>query len=120
AMPRAALLAVLLLLQQQIAPVPPLPPAFDEWLKGVRTEALTRGIKPATLDSAFDGLQPLPIVVERDRSQAELVFSLDKYLRQHLTAKLTLTARKMRTEHADVLKEVADKYGVPPEIVIAV
>ena len=34
---------------QQIPPVPPLPqPPFDEWLSGVRAEALTRGIRDAT------------------------------------------------------------------------
>ena len=28
------------------------------------------------------------------------------------------TAARMRREHADVLKQVQDKYGVPPEIPI--
>jgi membrane-bound lytic murein transglycosylase B len=112
---------VLLLLQQQVSPVPPIAPQlFDEWLSGVRAEALTRGIREATVDQAFAGLEPLPVVVERDRTQAELVLTLDRYLKQHLTKKVVDTAAAMRRAHGDVLKRVQDKYGVPPEVVVAI
>jgi membrane-bound lytic murein transglycosylase B len=112
---------VLLLLQQQVSPVPPTAPQpFDEWLSGVRAEALTRGIREATVDQAFAGLEPLPVVVERDRTQAELVLTLDRYLKQHLTKKVIDTAAAMRRSHADVLKRVQDTYGVPPEVVVAI
>lgn len=117
---RAVLFSVALLLQQ-IPAVPQIPPqSFDEWLSGVRAEALTRGIRQSTIDAAFAGLEPLPVVVERDRTQAELVLTLDRYLQQHLTKKVIDTAARMRHEHADVLKQVRDKYGVPPEIVVAI
>src|SRR6478672_8993426 len=98
----------LALLFQQIAPVPPLPqPAFDEWLSAVRAEAKTRGISDATLDLAFTGLEPLPVVVERDRTQAEIVETLDHYLRQHVSVKVIATARTRRGEHADLLARVS-------------
>jgi peptidoglycan lytic transglycosylase B len=117
---RAVVLGIVLLLQQQISPVPPLPQPFDEWLAGVRAEALTRGIHEATLDRALTGLEPLPIVVERDRTQAELVLTLDRYLREHLTRKVIDRAAAMRREHATVLKQVQEKYGVPPSIIVAI
>lgn len=115
------LLLGLALFLQQIAPVPPLPqPSFAEWLDGVRAEARTRGIREATIDKALNGLEPLPIVVERDRSQAEIVETLDHYLQQHVSAKVIETARARRAEHAALLEKVAEKYGVPPGIVVAV
>ena len=118
---RAVVVGIALLLQQPIAPVAPLPAQpFDEWLNAVRAEALSRGIRAATVDQAFAGLEPLPVVVERDRTQAELVLTLDRYLQQHLTKKVTNTAVAMRRAHADVLKQVQDKYGVPPGIVVAI
>ena len=119
---RAVIVGVaLLLLQQPIPPAaPPAPQPFDEWLSGVRAEALTRGIREATVDQAFAGLAPLPIVVERDRTQSELVLTLDRYLRQHLTKKTIGTATTMRRSHAPLLKQVEDKYGVPPGIVVAI
>jgi len=115
------LLLGLALLFQQIAPVPQLPrPPFPEWLDGVRAEARSRGISDATIAAALDGLEPLPIVVERDRSQAEIVETLDHYLQQHVSAKVIRTARTRRADHAALLEKVADKYGVPAGIVVAV
>jgi membrane-bound lytic murein transglycosylase B len=118
----AVVLGLAVALQGQIAPVPPLPqpPPFDEWLSGVRAEAKTRGISDATLDTAFAGLEPLPIVVERDRSQAEIVQTLDRYLEQHVSAKVVRNAREKRREHAAVLQKVGAKYGVPSDILVAV
>ena len=118
---RAVIVGIVVLLQQQIPPVAPLPPQpFDEWLSGVRAEAVTRGIREATIDQAFAGLEPLPIVVERDRTQSELVLTLDRYLQQHLTKKVIDTAAAMRRSNAAVLTKVQEKYGVPAEIVIAI
>ena len=111
-------LAVLL---QQIPPVPPLPqPPFDEWLAGVRAEAIARGIRTATVDQALNGLEPVPTVIQRDRTQAEIVQTLDQYLRQRVTNRVVQTAQTMRRTHAKVLQQASEKYGVPPGILIAV
>src|SRR5580765_820428 len=117
----SGLLLGLALLFQQIAPVPEPPqPSFAEWLDGVRAEAKTRGIGEATIDKALNGLEPLPIVVQRDRSQAEIVETLDHYLQQHVSGKVVQTARTRHAEHAALLDKVAAKYGVPPGILVAV
>ena len=115
-----AVLGLVFLLGQRPAPVTPPQPSFEEWLSAVRAEALTRGIAEATLNQALTGLEPLPIVIERDRTQAELVQTLDRYLAQRLSKRVVQTARTMRRNHATVLKNVADKYGVPPGILVAV
>jgi membrane-bound lytic murein transglycosylase B len=115
-----ALLGLALLLQQN-APVTPAPqPPFDEWLSGVRAEAKARGISDGTIDGALTGLEPLAIVVERDRTQAEIVSTLEYYLRQHVSARVVRTARTRRTEHADLLGRVSAKYGVPESVIVAV
>ncbi len=105
----------------QVPAVPPLPqPPFAEWLSVVRAEALSLGIREATLDAALTGLEPVPTVIQRDRSQAEIVQTLDQYLKQRLSKKVVKTALSMRTSHAEVLKHVSEKYGVPPGILVAV
>ena len=118
-----AVLLALALLPVRQTPVPPMSvpqPTFEEWLKGVRDEAKTRGIKDATLDAAFTGLEPLPIVIERDRSQVEVVQPLDRYLDQHVSATVVRTARTKRSEQSSVLQKVSAKYGVPAAILVAV
>ena len=115
------LLALVLLLPQQVPPVSPLPAQpFDEWLNGVRAEALTKGISEATLDRALTGLEPLEIVIQRDRSQAEIVQTLDQYLKQRLARQTIVKAQQERQEHATLLKDVSEKYGVPAGILVAV
>ena len=70
----------------------------------MRAEALTRGIREATLDRALDGLEPVPIVIERDRTQAELVQTLDQYLARRFDEADLRTAQTMRHSHAALLK----------------
>jgi membrane-bound lytic murein transglycosylase B len=111
----------LVLLLAQVAPVPPLPqPSFEEWLSGVRAEGLTRGIREATLDGALTGLEPVPTVLQRDRTQAELVQTLDQYLAQRISKKVVGTAQSMRQTHRTLLTEVSDKYGVPQGILVSI
>jgi membrane-bound lytic murein transglycosylase B len=96
-------------------------PSFTDWLSGVRAEALARGIRPEVLDQACAGVEePLPVVIERDRSQAELVMPLEQYLSRRLTPQVVKTARQLYAEHRRLLDQVADRYGVPPPIIVAV
>jgi membrane-bound lytic murein transglycosylase B len=93
---------------------------FAEWLEGVRAEALERGIKAATVQQAFEGLQPLPVVVERDRTQAEFTLSLDRYLARRLTNVLVRDTRAALARHRRVLTRVGTKYGVPAHVLASV
>jgi membrane-bound lytic murein transglycosylase B len=97
---------------------PPVP--FPEWLEGVRADALARGIKPATVEQAFQNLQPLPVVVERDRTQAEFALTLDAYLKRRLSKALVRDTRKAFAKQKRLLTKVAAKYGVQREVLAAV
>ena len=95
-------------------------PSFDTWLAGARTEALARGISEATVAKALDGLEPLPVVVERDRTQAETVLAVDEYLRRRLTPRFVRTANERAAAERTTLKKVGDSYGVQPRFLVAV
>ena len=61
-------------------------PSFAEWLTAVRAEALDRGIAPEVVDQALGDIdEPLPVVLDRDRSQAETVLPLETYISRRLT-----------------------------------
>lgn len=95
-------------------------PSFDSWLDGVRQEALDRGIKPDTVAQAFDGLTPLDVVVERDRSQAETVLTVDEYVRRRLTKRFVRTANEKAAAERRTLARVGARYGVQPRVLVAV
>ena len=95
--------------------------SFDEWLDGVRAEAAQRGIRQEVIDEAFAGVtEPLQIVIERDRSQAEAVLSLEDYIRRRLTAALVKRGRDAYERYRPLLQKVSEKYGVPSRIIAGV
>ena len=111
----------LVLALQQIPAVPPLPqPPFDEWLAALRAEAISRGIRQETVDQALNGLEPVATVIQRDRTQAEIVQTLDQYLKQRVTPRVVRTARDMHRAHAAVLQKASEKYGVPTGVLVAI
>jgi membrane-bound lytic murein transglycosylase B len=106
---------------QELAATDAVRPSFSEWLAGVRAEALARGIREDVVDEALSGIEePLPLVIERDRSQAETVLSLEQYVARRVTPKFIATGREMLTRHRALLDSIAMQYGVPPGIILAV
>ena len=109
----------------QVTPVPPLPasperPAFADWLTGFRSFAVGQGISASTLDRALTNLEPLPVVIERDRSQAEQTLSVETYVKRRATRAMVRTAKTMLARHATVLRQVEHKYGVSRQVLIAI
>jgi membrane-bound lytic murein transglycosylase B len=96
-------------------------PSFVEWLAGVRADAVARGIRPAVVDDALASVeQPEPTVIQRDRTQAEIVLPLETYVARRLTAKVVRTGREQLAAHRPLLDEISTRYGVPPAIIVAV
>ena len=96
-------------------------PSFADWLAAVRAEAISRGIAEDIVDAALANVsEPLPIVIERDRTQAEVVLPLEKYIAQRVSAKVVGTGREMQARHGQLLAEVGARYGVPPRIILGI
>ena len=92
--------------------------SFDDWLVELRAEARGLGISEATLDAALSGIQPLPRVIELDRSQPEFTLTFDEYLGKFVSEWRRKTAARMLVEHADILDRVAKKYGVQKRYIV--
>ncbi|MGE5814947.1 MAG: lytic murein transglycosylase, partial [Acidobacteriota bacterium] len=105
---------------QERQPVEAPRPSFSEWLQGFRAEAEGRGISAATLDRELKGLEPHPIIIERDRTQRELTLTVRRYVKQRVTKSVIRTAKQARRRNARLLARVEKKYGVAPEFIIAV
>lgn len=96
-------------------------PSFLDWLSGVREEALARGIRANVVEEALSDIsEPLPVVLERDRSQAEIVLPLESYVGRRLTRRNVTSGRDMVARHRALLDTIADKYGVPGRIIVSI
>ena len=92
---------------------------FEEWRKGVRSEALGLGISAATFDAAFADIEPIPRVIELDRSQPEVTLTFDQYVERVVPESRVDKGRKLLTEHRELLEPIGRKYGVPPRFIVA-
>lgn len=108
------------------APQPPaaageLPrPEFSTFVESLRADAVARGISEATIAKALTGLEPSATVIQRDQTQAEIVLTTEQYLARRVTTPLVRTARQMATKHRALLDRVAERYGVPPRVIVAI
>jgi membrane-bound lytic murein transglycosylase B len=104
---------------QDPAPAPSVVP-FADWLAQLRRDALVRGITEKTVESALAGVELQPVVVERDRTQAERTQTIDQYLRRRVDRKTLTTGREMMKRHAALLAKISVQYGVPANIIVSV
>jgi membrane-bound lytic murein transglycosylase B len=86
----------------------------------VRVDALARGITPDTVHRALHNLQPNPTVIERDRTQTEIVLTVDQYVQRRLTRPLVRTAQQMAAKHQRLLERVGKSYGVSPRVIVSI
>ena len=107
-----------------VPPAPPAPPAarpeFPVFLTQLKEQALAKGVSAATVDAALTGLEPLEVVVERDRTQAETILTIDQYIDRRLTKRFVRTAREQAAAHRKLLTQVSQKYGPPSSLLVAV
>ena len=93
--------------------------SFAEWREGVRSEALNLGISAATFDAAFSGIEPIPRVIELDRSQPEVTITFAQYLERVVPDSRVELGRKLLAKHRDLLEPIGREYGVPPRFIVA-
>ena len=122
----AAFLSVLGLSQPVLADettaspeIPKNPISFEAWVKGMKDEALLKGISEQTLNQAFTDLQPIPKVLEYDRKQPEFTRTLWVYMKNGVSETRIKRGRELLVKHAGLLKAVQDQYGVQPRFLVA-
>lgn len=94
-------------------------PSFENWATGLKEQAIAEGISQSTLDRAFGNLQYLPGVIELDRKQPELNWTLEDYLGRVVTEDRVSKGRRALAEHRDLLAKVSSRYGVPARFLVA-
>lgn len=95
-------------------------PDFSEFVTSLKEQAIAAGVSSAIVETALTGVKPLEIVVERDRSQAEVVLTIDQYVQRRLTKRFVRTAVEKAREHRADLTAIAKKYGLPRGVIVAI
>jgi membrane-bound lytic murein transglycosylase B len=93
--------------------------SFEQYLQNVRSMAIEEGISEATIDQAFDGLTRDERVIGFDRRQPEFTQTFEEYLSARISDFRIREGRRLFHLHKTLLLEVADRYGVDPEYIVA-
>lgn len=91
---------------------------FDAWLADLRAEAAALGFSEATL-AALDRIEPIERVLELDNSQPEFVQTFTRYLGLRVTPRQVSRGQELLQQHAVLLDQVRQRYGVQPHYLVA-
>jgi lytic murein transglycosylase len=93
--------------------------SFEQWLEGVKREALAQGISQATLASALPTMTFDPSIVRRDRGQGVFQQSFLQFSDRMVSAnRLQVGARQLKT-HAALFERIEKQFGVPGPVLTA-
>jgi len=93
---------------------------FAEWLEELRAEALALGIREEIVDRALASVEePVPRVIELDRSQPEFVQTFSNYLNNRLSQARIDRGRALLQEHSELFSRIYVRYGVQPHYLVS-
>jgi len=94
-------------------------PEFPVWLDALRTDAIERGISAGTVDAALADVAPVERIVELDRNQPEFKLDFWGYVDRVVSDTRIQQGRAHLAEHRALLEDVEDRYGIPPQVLVA-
>ncbi|WP_421952407.1 lytic murein transglycosylase [Pelagibacterium sp.] len=98
-------------------------PAFanvSDFVASVWPEASSRGVSRAIFEQAFAGFAPSDRIMSLTRSQPETVKTTGQYVSDAVSSTRVSTGQRMRGEWAQTLGATQQRYGIQPEIVLAI
>lgn len=83
-------------------------------------EAQRAGVSRQAFEAAFASYNPIPQVIELTQKQPEFTQTVQQYVDKRVTASQATKGQAMRGEWAQTLAGAEQRYGVQPEIVLAI
>jgi len=93
---------------------------FRAWIETFKPEALRQDISSETFDRAFAPVKFNARIIELDSHQPEFVKPIWEYIAAVVTDDALRRARQMLRQHAALLARVQQRYGVPPQYIVAI
>ncbi|ODT73521.1 MAG: lytic transglycosylase [Pelagibacterium sp. SCN 64-44] len=91
-----------------------------DFVRGLWPEAERAGVSRQAFEAAFAGYSPIQQVMDLTRKQPEFSQTVQQYIDKRVTAAQASKGQAMRREWAQTLAGTQQRYGVQPEIVLAI
>ncbi|WP_025732326.1 lytic murein transglycosylase [Carnimonas nigrificans] len=93
---------------------------FQQWVNNFRPYALSHGISAATFERAFRNARLQTSILNLSRSQPEFVRPVWEYLDTAVSDTRVSKGKQMLAQHRADFNRAQQRYGVPPEIIVAI
>src|SRR5438270_6011811 len=94
---------------------------FNTFVAAISREAAAKGISQSVISQSLSGVTPDPAVLSFDRRQRyTFKKSFEQYVSTRVGAGRISGGRAMLQRHAALLARIEARFGVPPEIVVAI
>src|SRR6195952_3219056 len=94
---------------------------FHSFVQSISAEAQAGGISPSVISSALGGVQQDMAVLSFDRRQrGTFNKSFEQYVSTRVGAGRINGGRAMMQRHAALLSRIEQRFGVPPQIIVAI
>lgn len=94
--------------------------SWNQWVAGVRTEALREGISKEVFDTAFRDIhEPSRTVKSLARSQPEHRLTFSRYLSTRADSYRIAMGRKNYLKYQGMLDKIGEEYGVDPCFIVS-
>src|SRR3954468_4168922 len=94
---------------------------FNTFVAAISREAAAKGIPQSVISQSLSGVTPDPAVLAFDRRQRYTFNkSFEQYVSTRVGAGRINGGRAMLQRHAALLARIEQRFGVPPEIVVAI
>lgn len=118
--PLRGLIIIMLWCTVHVAAASSATPEYQAWLENFRVEARAAGIAEETLNKAMTQMrEPLPKVLERDRSQAEFTQTTADYVTTRVDPGRIAEGRKMLRRYPTWLGRVERRFAVQRRFIVA-
>lgn len=94
-------------------------PSFEEYVVGIKKEAVEKGYDPTFIEQVFSDVKFHQRSVKADKNQPEFKMTLDIYLPRALPKWKVDKAIKLRKQHQVLLDKIGAEFGVQPRFIVA-
>lgn len=92
---------------------------FNAWLEGFKRDAAAQGISQRTINAGLNGLTYNSKVIRLDRNQRHFKQSFAQFSGRMIPPRMKRARAKLK-QHASLLATIEQRYGVPPQVIVAI
>ena len=93
---------------------------FDNWLQRFKSRAAAQGISSSAIASGLEGVSYDTAVIRLDRGQHSFKLSFEQFYARRVNDALLRRGQALMRTHAATFDRVQKRFGVPPEIIVAI